>query len=198
MARRATVAKMQIPAPIRDGVPTRVLLRSPDRLHAGLPRPVPPGRDAGRAGVFAAVGRPLERALHCLYTSEDYQVSISKYAMAGTFAVVMLSGPTAFAACKIATENNLGGQVGVLQANDYLRFYPEGQSGGLPARKERTFNDPSWHNKISSVEMPSNCKAVFFMSPGSAKKGHVVVAKTTMELPEEINDKTHGLICECK
>ncbi|MFP4494532.1 MAG: hypothetical protein ACLFN3_01315 [Halochromatium sp.] len=94
---------------------------------------------------------------------------------------------------------DFGGQTGTVQNNDYLRFYPKGQSGGLPAKSNRTFNDPSWLNKISSVKLSDNCIAVFFMSPnnGGPLQGHQVVRETTAKFSEGLNDKTHGMICEC-
>ncbi len=119
--------------------------------------------------------------------------------IAALSAALLFSG-VAGAACTISEDFDFGGQTGVVQDNDYLRFYPEGQSGGLPAKSNRTFNDPSWLNNISSVKLSDNCIAVFFMSPnnGGPLQGHQVVRETTAQFSEGLNDKTHGMICECK
>ena len=85
-----------------------------------------------------------------------------------------------------------------MQDNDYLRFTvkdsPEDRH--LPAKKNRTFWDASWYNKVSAVELTPNCKAVFFMTPGLGQ-GHVAIKETTQRFPENLNDKTQGMVCEC-
>jgi len=128
--------------------------------------------------------------------SENRMVPVTIAVMSATLFFTGVAG----AACTISEDFDFGGQTGVVQDNDYLRFYPEGQSGGLPAKSNRTFNDPSWLNKISSVKLSDNCIAVFFMSPnnGGPLQGHQVVRETTGRFSEGLNDKTHGMICECK
>lgn len=120
--------------------------------------------------------------------------------MIAALSAALLFTGVAGAACTISEDFDFGGQTGIVQDNDYLRFYPEGQSGGLPAKSNRTFNDPSWLNKISSVKLSDNCIAVFFLSPnnGGPLRGHYPVRETTAQFPEGLNDKTHGMICECK
>ncbi|MEA3641414.1 MAG: hypothetical protein VBE63_15930 [Lamprobacter sp.] len=120
-------------------------------------------------------------------------------AMMTTLSAALFFTGVAGAACTISEDFDFGGQTGTVQNNDYLRFYPEGQSGGLPAKSNRTFNDPSWLNKISSVKLSDDCIAVFFMSPnnGGPLQGHQVVRETTAKFSEGLNDKTHGMICEC-
>lgn len=113
-------------------------------------------------------------------------------------ATVVFTAGQVSAACKISEHWDFQGQTGVVQDNDYLRFAVEGspEDRHLPAKKNRTFWDASWRNKISAVELSPNCKAVFFMTPGLGQ-GHVVVKETTPRLPENINDKTQGMVCEC-
>ena len=102
------------------------------------------------------------------------------------------------AACKISTDWDFAGQTRVVQDNDYWRFTvkdsPEDRH--LPAKKNRTFWDASWYNKVSAVELTPNCKAVFFMTPGLGQ-GHVAIKETTQRFPENLNDKTQGMVCEC-
>lgn len=111
---------------------------------------------------------------------------------------VLLAVGQASAACKISEHWDFKGQTGVVQDNDYVRFAvkdsPEDRH--LPARKNRTFWDASWYNKVSAVELSPNCKAVFFMTPGLGQ-GHVIVKETTPRMPENLNDKTQGIVCEC-
>lgn len=111
---------------------------------------------------------------------------------------VLLAVGQANAACKISEHWDFKGQTGVVQDNDYVRFAvkdsPEDRH--LPARKNRTFWDASWYNKVSAVELSPNCKAVFFMTPGLGQ-GHVIVKETTPRMPENLNDKTQGIVCEC-
>lgn len=123
---------------------------------------------------------------------------MTNFYRSGLAVTLVLAMGQASASCKISEHWDFQGQTGVVQDNDYLRFADKGspEDKHLPARQNRTFWDASWRNKISAVELTPNCKAVFFMSPGLGE-GHVAVKETTPRLPENLNDKTQGMICEC-
>ena len=76
-----------------------------------------------------------------------------------------LSG-VAHAECKIFQNPGYKGKVGVVQNNDYVRF-----SGNAPAKKNRTFDDHWWHNRVTGVQVTENCKAVF--------SGHMALSSAT-------------------
>lgn len=119
--------------------------------------------------------------------------------LAGTAFVAMSLSAGSQATCTIHEHWDYQGDNGAVQDNDYVRFAEKGskEDRHLPARQNRTFWDPSWYNKVSSVEVSNGCRATFYMTPGNKAKGHVVFRESTPRFPEDINDKTHGVVCEC-
>ncbi len=112
--------------------------------------------------------------------------------------LLLLSG-TANAACSIHQDWDFKGASGEVQKNDYLRFVTKGspEDRHLPARQNPTYWDPSWYNQVSSLQLTNGCKAVFFMTPGNKLTGHQIIRESTARFPEDLNDKTTGMVCEC-
>lgn len=119
--------------------------------------------------------------------------------LTGAMLAGALFGGVVHASCSIHEHRDFQGASGVVQNNHYLRFATKSspQDRHLPARKNATYWDPSWYNKVSSVQLTDGCKAVFFMTPGNTLTGHQVLSETTAMFPEGLNDKTTGMICEC-
>lgn len=106
--------------------------------------------------------------------------------------MAMFAG-AANAECSIFENFNYEGKSGVVQNNDLLRFTDDSRSL-ITDRKVREFRDPSWLNLISSVKVTPGCKAVFWNEKGS----HFFFSADTPEFPQEHNDKSIAISCDCR
>lgn len=94
--------------------------------------------------------------------------------ISGAFWMAAFAG-VANAECTIAEHFNYEGQSGVVQDNDLLRFTDDNRTL-VTTHEVREFRDPSWLNKISSVKVTENCRAVFWNENGAQfALGHQLV-----------------------
>lgn len=103
------------------------------------------------------------------------------------------------AECSIYEHENYEGKSGVIQDNDYVKFYGENEDDGVMPRdvpNARVFRDPSWRNILSSFRSSDNCDVVMYTTP-SANKHHVRYKGNTPTLGEN-NDKSASVLCQCK
>lgn len=120
--------------------------------------------------------------------------NVTKSVVALAAAALLLGAASANAACTIYEHFDFKGKSGTVQDNQLLRFNAEGApESTLMNRKVPTFRDASWFKLVSSVQTSDNCEAVFY----NHGFGHRQF-RTTAQLPQNYNDASQGMFCNCK
>lgn len=117
---------------------------------------------------------------------------------AALFGAVLYTG-VANAECQIFEHVDFQGKAGVIQNNDWVKFYGENEDNGVMPRDNqdaRVFRDASWRNILSSFKTSANCDVLLYTTP-DANKYHKRYHGDTPNIGEN-NDKSASVLCQCK
>lgn len=119
-----------------------------------------------------------------------------------TVSLTMMS-TAAFAQCMIFSEPNYQGAQGVIQPNDYVKFFEggEGKSQHKGSEGARTFTDVSWRDKIGSTKVTNGCSLVTWdKAEGKTTHRRYLVDSPEMiaNMQKSVATETAAAFCECK
>ncbi len=129
---------------------------------------------------------------------------MKKYISAALAAVAAIAvSNTAFAQCFIYSGTNFEGQSGIIQPNDFVKFY-EGDVGEFPhsdvKADARVFTDVSWLNNIGSAKVTNGCNLITFdKASGKVKHSRFVKDSPILEanMTNEVPTEMASAYCSC-
>lgn len=109
----------------------------------------------------------------------------------------------AFAQCFIYSGTNYEGQGGIIQPNDFVKFY-DGEVGSFPngvKADARVFTDVSWLNNIRSAKVTNGCYLLTFdKASGDVKHSRFVKDSPTLEanMTNVVPTEMASAFCSCE
>lgn len=110
---------------------------------------------------------------------------------ATVLATFALSSVAHAGSCRIYEHNHYKGAAGTIRAGHLVKFFDKNSS--MLRQYNTPYHDPSWANKVSSVQVDHGCHAILW---GSTIHGHHTLRSNTPDLGKH-NDKAYAVKCEC-